>query len=132
MEGSKQPTFIFYLLVALILSAIGWGGLFIVIQFTLPTLGPRWLFFFLIVLALSGITLPVTYFINLRFPSRPPADPGVIVRQAIWVGVYGSTLAWLQLGRMLTPMPAGLLAIGLLLTELLLRMRERARWRPQS
>jgi hypothetical protein len=132
VEGSKQPTFIFYLLIALILSVIGWGGLFAVIQFTLPTLGPRWLFFFLCVLALSGITLPVTYFINRRFPSHPPADPGVIVRQAIWVGVYGSTLAWLQLGRMLTLMPAGLLAIGLLLTELLLRMRERARWHPQS
>ena len=132
MEAPKQPTFAFYLITALILALIGWGGLAAVIWFTLPTLGPRWLFFFLGVLALSGTMLPLVYFLNRRFPSNPPAEPGVILRQAIWVGVYGSVLAWLQLGRMLSPMVAGVIAIALLLTEVLLRMREKARWRPKE
>ncbi len=132
MEAPKQPTFLFYLSTAVILAVLGWGGLAAVILYTLPTLGPRWLFFFLGVLALSGTILPLVYFLNRRFPSNPPAEPGVILRQATWVGVYGSTLAWLQLGRMLSPMVAGVLAIALLVTELLLRLRERARWRPKE
>ncbi len=132
MEAPKQPTFVFYLSTAAILAALGWGGLAVVILYTLPTLGPRGLFFFLGVLALSGTALPLVYFFNRRFPSNPPAEPGVILRQATWVGVYGSTLAWLQLGRMLSPMVAGVLAIALLVTELLLRLRERARWRPKE
>ena len=132
MEAPKQPTFFFYLSTAVILAVLGWGGLAAVILYTLPTLGPRWLFFFLGVLALSGTVLPLVYFLNRRFPSNPPADPGVVLRQATWVGVFGSTLAWLQLGRMLSPMVAGVLAIALLVTELLLRLRERARWRPKE
>jgi len=132
VEAPKQPTFSFYLITALILTLVGWGGLAAVIWLTLPTLGPRWLFFFLSVLALSGTVLPVVYFLHQRFPSDPPAEPGVILRQAIWVGVYGSVLTWLQMGRMLSPMVGGVIAIAILLTELLLRMREKARWRPKE
>jgi hypothetical protein len=121
-----------YLPASLLLGLLGWGGLALVITGTVPTLGPRWMFFFLGVLALSGTTLPVFYFIHRRFPSNPPAEPGVILREALWVGIYGSTLAWLQLGRMLTPAGAGIFAGVLILIEGLLRMRERARWRPKE
>jgi hypothetical protein len=100
------------------------------LQYTLPTVGPRWLFFFLSVLALTGTVLPVVAFLNRRFPSNPPAAPAVILREAIWVGIYGPTLAWLQIGRVLTPALAVLLATGLILIELLLRLRERSQWKP--
>ncbi|MDD2695966.1 MAG: hypothetical protein PHD58_08570 [Anaerolineales bacterium] len=121
-----------FLLSAVLLAGTGWVGLLFVILFTLPTVGPRWLFFFFAVLALTGTALPVVAFLNLRFTTRPPATRGVVVRQAIWVGIYGPTLAWLQIGRVLTPAMAILLAVGLVLIELLLRLRERSQWRPLS
>jgi hypothetical protein len=117
---------------AITLALIGWGGLYAVVYFTLPTVGPRWLFFFLGTLALSGSTLPAVAFLNRRFPSTPPADAGIILRQALWVGVYGSTLAWLQIGRVLTGPLALMLAVGLIIIEWLFRMREKSQWKPQE
>ncbi|HEX9012728.1 MAG TPA: hypothetical protein VF813_04405 [Anaerolineaceae bacterium] len=130
MDNPKPVSFLAFLLTAVTLALIGWGGLGVLVVYTLPTLGPRWLFFFLGVIALTGTFLPVAYFLNRRFPSSPPADPGVLLRQAIWVGVYGSALAWLQLGRMLSLTVAAILAGALILVEGLLRMREISRWKP--
>jgi hypothetical protein len=112
------------------LAIIGWGGLYALLNFTLPTVIPQWLFFFLSVLALTGTVLPVVAFLNQRFPTTPPVSSGVIVREAIWVGIYFPTLAWLQLGGVLTPALILLLAIGFLSIEILLRLRERSQWTP--
>jgi hypothetical protein len=95
-----------------------------------PLVWARWGFFALWFIALSGMALPAAYYLNLRFPSEPPAEPGAIVRQAMWVGVYGSVLAWLQLGRVLAFWMWMGLAAGLVGIEYLIRMRERARWNP--
>jgi hypothetical protein len=108
----------------------GWMGLWAVTEFTEPNGGTRWLLFFAMVLALTGTILPGMAYLNRRFPSIPPPDSLVILRQALWVGIYIPTLAWLQIGRVLTPALALLLAIGLILIEWLLRMRERSQWRP--
>lgn len=121
-----------FLPLSIVLSVIGWGGLWIVIQSTLPTLGPRWLFFFLGVLALTGPALPIVYFLNLRFPSDPPVQELVILRQALWVGVFGSTIAWLQLGRVLTTGLALILAGVFVLIEFLLGLFERSHWNPNK
>ena len=56
----------------------------------------------------------------------------MILRQAIWVGVYASTVAWLQLGRVLNVATAVLLGLGLILIEWLLRLRERSQWKPDE
>ncbi|MBV5350293.1 hypothetical protein JZU71_03930, partial [bacterium] len=61
-----------------------------------------------------------------RFPAEPLATPNVIVRQALWVGVYVSTLAWLQLGRLVTLYVIFGLAGGLIAIEYFLRLREKA------
>ena len=128
-----RPSFLrTFLPLTLVLTLIGWAGLWIVISGTLPTLGPRWLFFFLGVIALTGPALPLTYYLNQRFPSNPPVDGMVIVRQALWVGVFGSTLTWLQLGRILTPALALILAGVFVLIEFLLRLFERSRWNPNG
>lgn len=74
--------------------------------------------------------LPVVAFLNNRFPSKPPVSAGVVVREALFVGIYFPTLAWLQLGRVLTPELILLLAVGLLAIEILLRLRERSQWKP--
>jgi hypothetical protein len=115
---------------AAILAGTGWLGLAFLIISTLPTLGPRWLFFFFSVLAVTGIFLPVLAFLNLRFPSNPEARRYVIVREASLVGVYAATLTWLQLGRVLTFGLGFLIAIGLILVEFLLRLRDKGRWEP--
>ena len=121
-----------FLPLSVVLTLLGWGGLLIVIGTTLPTLGPRWLFFFLGVLALTGPALPITYYLNKRFPSNPPVDDMVILRQALWFGVFGSTVAWLQLGRILTPGLLLILAVVFVLIEFLLRLFERSRWNPKK
>lgn len=130
LEEPKSPSISDVLPAALILSIAGWGGLAFLIFFTLPTLGPRWLFFFLGVLAATGFALPLMAFLNRRFPSQPPVTMGVVVREALWVGIYIPTLAWLQIGRVLIPSLAVLLAVGFVIIETLLRLREKSQWKP--
>jgi len=94
-----------------------------------PLIWARWAFFFLWFTAWSGISLPVMYFLNVRFPSTPPVEPRTVVRQALWVGVYGSLIAWIQLGHVGSMWIWTGLAAGLMAIEYLIRLRERARWR---
>lgn len=130
MDSQQSPPIIAFLPAAIILSLAGWGGLAGLFIKTLPTLGPRWLFFFLSVLAFTGTALPLVAFLNHRFSSVPPATWGAVLREAILVGIYAPTLAWLQLGRALTPILALLLAVGLILIEWMFRLREKSRWEP--
>ena len=109
---------------------IGWGGLILLFNFFLPSLWPRWLFFFLIVCATSGTALPAAAMLNNRFPSDPPASSQVILRQALWAGIYFSTLAWLQFGGVFTFGLALLMSLGIVAIEWLLRLRERNEWIP--
>lgn len=132
METTRPPSTTFYLLLSLFLALLGWGGLAAIIFLALPTLGPRWLFFFLGVVAITGTALPVTYFLNRRFQGDRAAEPYVVIREAIWVGIFGTAIAWLQLGRMLSNTVVLVLALVFILIEGVLRMRERARWRPKS
>ena len=128
LRPSRSPSS--YIPAALLLALIGWGGLAMLVFFTLPTVFPRWRFFFLTVVAFSGTTLPLTAYLNFRFPSKVPIIPGVIFRQSVWVGVYGAALIWLQIGRVLSLSLAILLALGFAVIEWLLRLRERSKWSP--
>ena len=130
MNTRISPPVIAFLPTTIILMLLGWGGLISVIWFTSPNGGTRWAFFFAAVLALTGTVLPGIAFLNRRFPSSPPPTSSVVVRQALWVGIYFPTLAWLQIGRVLTPALALLLAFGFVLIEWLLRLRERSQWKP--
>jgi hypothetical protein len=115
---------------SIILMMLGWGGFLAILFYTSPTGGTRWGFFFTAMLAITGTLLPFVAYLNRRFSSTPPPTPGVIVRQAIWVSVYILTLAWLRIGRVLTPSMAFLLGLGLILIEWLLRFREKSQWKP--
>jgi len=108
----------------------GWGGLYYVITRTLPYVWPRWGFFVLALMALTGTVLPIVYFFHKRFKTEVPAAPNVVVRQAIWFGVYGATLAWLQLGRLVTVYVILSLAGGLIAIEYFIRLREKSHWKP--
>lgn len=124
---SPKLSFRPYILRVLILLLLGWGGLAALFYFTEPTIFPRWTFFALLTIALSAAAFPIVYFIATRFDENPP-EAYVIVRQAIWVGVFGATLAWLQLARLVTLYVILGLAGGLIAIESVLRLRERSRW----
>jgi hypothetical protein len=109
---------------------IGWGSVAFAVFLLTPTVWARWLLFFGGTFGLTGLALPATWFLNLRFPSDPPAGPAIVTRQAIWVGVYGVLLTWLQQERLVTLWSGLGLAAGLIAIEYLIRMREKARWQP--
>jgi hypothetical protein len=115
---------------SLVLMIAGWGGLYFLVTQTLPYVWPRWGFFVLALMALTGTVLPIVYFFHWRFPGEKPADSNVVVRQAMWFGVYGATLAWLQLGRLVTVYVILGLAGGLAAIEYFMRLRERSHWKP--
>ena len=115
---------------SLLLIVFGWGGLFAIVNLTLPFVWYRWGFFILVIAAITGTMLPIVYFFHRRFPSGLPAEPNVIIRQAMWFGVYGATLAWLQLGRLVTVYVILGLAGGLIAIEYFTRLREKSRWKP--
>lgn len=132
MDAPSNPPFRPFLTAAILLVLIG-AGLFSLAVFALtPTVWARWLFFFGGTLALTGLALPAAWFINLRFPSEPPAGASVIIRQAAWVGVYGGLLAWLQQERLVSLGILVGLGLGLFVIEYLIRMRERSLWRPPT
>ena len=118
------------IITSVLIAFIGWIGLFFLIQYTQPFLGPRWLFFFLLTMAISGTVLPVVYFLNIRFPNDPPANTSVIIRQSVWFAIFFDLLAWLQLGRVLNSILIVVIALGIIAIENLIRLVERSRWQP--
>ena len=131
MEPHPDSSFRPYLASAISLFVFGWGAAAVAIIVLTPTVWARWLLFFGGTLGLTSLAMPATWFLNLRFPSKPLAGPNVILRQAIWVGVYGSLLVWLQQARLVTLWTGLGLAVGLVAIEYLIRMREKARWQPK-
>ena len=127
---SEKNGFQIYFQSTILLLLIGWGGLAYVLFYSLPFVWSRWSFFLFGIMGLTGLALPVVYFFHKKFPETPPAEPNVIIRQAMWVGIYGATLAWLQLGRLVTMNIILGLAGGFVAAEYFIRIREKANRRP--
>jgi len=119
----EKPSFRPFLVPTLLLLVGGWGGLALILRFSVPTLWPRWAFFALIVVAFTGTALPISFLLNQRLMSN---DAGVVTRQAIWVGVYFAILAWLQIGHILNFSVAIWFVLGFMAIEYLIQLRERA------
>jgi hypothetical protein len=128
----EPPPIHSFMTTSLILIILGWGGLLALLNYTEPSGGSRWALFFFAVLGFTGLALPAVAFLNRRFPSSPSPSHGVIVRQALWLGIYVPLLAWLRIGRVLNFSLALLLIAGLILIEWLLRLRERSQWKPEQ
>lgn len=114
------------LVAAVLMMIIGWGGLYALVTTALPRVGPRWIFFVLLHIAVTGTVLPLIRYLNVRFtPLHRELPPGgVMVRQSVWVGLYVVTCAWLQIPRVLTLPIAFFLALALIVIEIFLRTRE--------
>ena len=104
----------------------GWVGLYRLVTATRPFVGPRWVFFMMLFLAVTGTVLPFVRYLNVRFTSihneLPPG--GVLVRQSIWVGLFVVTCAWLQIPRVLTWPIGFFLGLVFIVIEIFLRSRE--------
>lgn len=132
MNKSFRLPFRPFLVASILLTLLG-AGLFALVVFAFtPNVWARWVFFFGGTLGLTGLALPAVWFLNLRFPSEPPAGTSVIIRQAAWVGVFGGLLAWLQQERLASLGVIAGLGLGLFVIEYLIRLRERSLWRPQT
>jgi hypothetical protein len=128
MQNKQVSETIRILIISVILNLVGWVGLIILLNLVLPTLGPRWLFFFLVTIACSGLALPVIFFLHVRFPTSPKAGFGVFIREALFFSLFMDMMIWLQLGRVLTTLRAFFIAAGIVAIEYFLRLRERSKF----
>ena len=129
MSDLSSPDYRSLIIAAIILAAIGWLGLYLLLITTLPTVGPRWLFFFLWTIATTGTAIPFIWLLHRRFGSSQPARPSILLRQGLWVGLYATICIWLQINRSLTIPLALLLVTGLVAIEWFLGLLERSTWR---
>jgi hypothetical protein len=116
-----------------LLAAAGWIGLAWLITKELPDVPNRWMFFALLQIALTGTALPLVRYLNQRFSRQRGlfVEPGVLVRQATWIGLLGTSCAWLRIPRLLSLPLALVLFFALVGIETLLRLRERMQWHPE-
>ena len=133
MERESVPSedYTGVLIAGLLLAGSGWSGLLYLMLKTLPTVGMRWVFFALLYVALSGTALPFARYLNERFydGNGPRVLSNILVRQANWVGLFGTACAWLRVPRVLSWPIAFFLAVSLIAIEAFLRLRERSQWR---
>jgi hypothetical protein len=129
VDSKQLPPFNAILTTALILFISGAVGLALVFIFTVPTLGPRWLLFFLAILVISGVALPFTWLLNRRLVAANfPVSAAILVREALFIAIYVDLLVWLQFGKVLNFALGVFLLVGFGLVEALLRWRERTRF----
>lgn len=129
MSDLPSPSYRSLMVAALVLAAIGWPGVLLVVMTTLPTVGPRWLFFLFLTAAVTGTVLPFVWLLHRRFASEAAPAP-VLLRQGLWAGLYTGLCVWLRVNRSLSLSLALLIAAGLTAFEWLIRVRERSTWRP--
>ncbi|PIE79908.1 MAG: hypothetical protein CSA11_10165 [Chloroflexi bacterium] len=86
-----------------------------------------------VLITVTGLVLPLAYFINKRFSKYLDHRSGksmapqfhVTLRQAVWVGLWAAVCLWLQMNRALGIAVALLVATVLILVEVLLQIRTR-------
>ena len=114
------------------LALAGWGWL-VAIRLNLVPFNPGtlWLFYALWFIGLTGTAMPFVLFLNRRFARALPAEK-VVLRQSIWVGLFGTICLWLQIPRILNLIAALLIAAALIAIETFLLLRARSQWRPDD
>lgn len=126
VTSRTPPDHIGVLIAGVLMMLGGWYGLYQVVTTTLPRVGPRWTFFVLLHIAVTGTVMPFIRFFNVRLKSSSHSVPpgAVIVRQSIWVGLFVVTCAWLQIPRVLSWPIAFFVALIFIVIEIFLRTRE--------
>ncbi|HEX9675592.1 MAG TPA: hypothetical protein VGA07_06410 [Anaerolineales bacterium] len=131
MPDRSSPDYRSLMITSGLLIVAGWSGLYLLVITTLPTVGPRWLFFFLLTLAATGTALPFLWLLHRRFPARRAATSQVLLRQALWFAFFTALCTWLQINRALNLPLALLLAAGFVVLEWFVRLLDRSLWSPR-
>jgi hypothetical protein len=132
MEESQSPPIRSFFPLALMLAVPGWFWLIYLMTQTVPTLGNRWMFFVAAVLVVTGTSLPMIAYLNRIIKPFGPANYESVVREATMLGIYCGILLWLNKGQVLSWGLTFILAVGLVLVELMLRLRSRSQWHPEE
>jgi hypothetical protein len=75
--------------------------------------------------SVTGLVLPLIYYLNRRFTAHFPSF-WVVLRQAMWVGLWFAFCVWLQMNRTLGLAVALLVAAVFVMVEFLVQVRNRA------
>jgi hypothetical protein len=116
------------LLASLAMLGVGGIGLATLISIAQPRIGAElWLYFLCVHLIVTGFTLPIVRFVNMRFTplTAEPPSGGVLVRQSVWLGLFAVIVVWLQMLRVLSVVTLFLLALVFIVLEVFLQLRER-------
>ena len=116
------------MIAASIMAGGGWVLLYRLIMTSVPLAFPRWLFFILVYISVTGTVLPLIGYVNRRFSRTIPVTGGVLLREGMWFGLFAVTATWLQMSRALTVASGFFLALSLVVIEVFLRLRERAHY----
>jgi len=130
MDEKGSPPVKTILPVTFILAVPGWITLIYLVTQTVPDLSNRWMFYVAIVITVTGSSLPGVAYLNRIIKPFGPATYEIIIREGILVGLYCAILLWLNKGQILTLGLALILFVGLVLVELLVRLRNRSEWHP--
>jgi hypothetical protein len=79
-----------------------------------------------VIMVVAGLVLPVAYFLNERFGPGPSSSFLVVLRQAMWVGIWFAFCIWLQMNRTFGLGVAVLAAVVFVIIEVMLQIRARA------
>ena len=75
--------------------------------------------------------MPLVTYLNRFIQPFGPANYETVVRESTMLGVYAGILLWLNKGQVLSAGLALILGVGLVLIELLIRLRKRSQWQPE-
>jgi hypothetical protein len=79
-----------------------------------------------VMVAVTGLALPLAYYLNRRFGNAPDHHFLVVLRQGMWVGIWAAFIVWLQMNRAFNWGVVLLVAVVFALFEILLQVRTRA------
>ncbi len=113
-----------YVLLGFLLSLPSGYALYRLIFFYLPYLKERWFFFLLVIVFISGITLPFYAALNKYFFSTRKIFPRTVIRESLVTAILCDVLIWFQIGRVLNSTIIFFSVGGFLTVEILLRARD--------
>jgi hypothetical protein len=79
-----------------------------------------------VLVAATGLVFPLVFYLNRRFRSVAQPQFLVVLRQAMWVGLWVAISTWLRMNRSLGWGVAVLVAVVFVIFEFLLQVRVRA------
>lgn len=132
MDDKGSPPVKTLVPISLILAVPGWILLIYIVTQTVPELQNRWLFYAAVIIAITGSSFPLVAYLNRIIKPFGPANYETVIREGIMIGLYSAILLWLNKGQVLSFGLALILGVGLVLVELLIRLRNRSAWHPDS